>query len=122
MSERPAGVTILGFLWIIIGLFLLFSGIIGGTVTSCTGIPGLGDTIGIFIFIIGVVDLILGIGCFMAWPWVWMVGVLFSAVSILTGLASLVTNGLIALIGIIIAVIILYYLYQPGVKRYFGKT
>jgi hypothetical protein len=122
MSERPLGVTILGILWIIGGLLMLFGGIIGGAVMSVVGMPGLGAVIAIVFIIIGIVDLLLGIGCFMAWSWVWIVGVIFSAISILMGLVSLVTTGLGALVGIIIAAIILYYLFQPQVKAYFGKA
>jgi hypothetical protein len=122
MSERPLGVTIIGILWIIGGLFAIFGGIIGGAVLSVIGLEGLGAAIAIIAFIIGVVYLILGIGCFKAWPWVWTVGVIFSALSILIGIVNLFTVGASALFGIIIAAIILYYLFQPQVKAYFGKS
>ena len=122
MSERPLGVTILGILWIIGGLFAIIGGIIGGAILSVAGFGDLGAAIGIIVFIIGVIDLLLGIGCFKAWPWVWIVGVIFSAISILTGIGSLFTAGAGALLGIIIAAIILYYLFQPQVKAYFGKS
>ncbi|MEI6840681.1 MAG: hypothetical protein WCK53_05420 [Methanomicrobiales archaeon] len=122
MSERPLGVTILGILWIIGGLFAIIGGIIGGAILSVAGFGDLGAAIGIIVFIIGIIDLLLGIGCFKAWPWVWIVGVIFSAISILTGIGSLFTAGAGALLGIIIAAIILYYLFQPQVKAYFGKS
>ena len=57
-----------------------------------------------------------------AWPWVWTVGVIFSAISIHIGIMNLFSQGAGALLGIIIAAIILYYLFQPQVKAYFGKT
>lgn len=122
MSERPLGVTIIGILWIIGGLLAIFAGIIGGAILSVAGLGGLGAAIGIVAFIVGVVYLILGVGCFMAWPWVWTVGVIFSALSILIGIINLFSQGASALLGIIIAAIILYYLFQPQVKAYFGKS
>lgn len=122
MTERPLGVTILGVLWIIGGLFAIIGGIVGGAILSMAGLGGLGAAIGVIAFIIGIIDLLLGIGCFKAWPWVWIVGVIFSAISVLIGIVSLFTTGLSALLGIIIAAIILYYLFQPQVKAYFGKT
>lgn len=122
MSERPLGVTILGVLWIIGGLFAIIGGIIGGAILTIVGLGGLGAAIGVIAFIIGVIDLLLGIGCFKAWSWVWIVGVIFSAISILIGIVSLLTTGFSALLGIIIAAIILYYLFQPQVKAYFGKS
>jgi hypothetical protein len=73
-------------------------------------------------FIIGIIDLLLGIGCFKAWSWAWIVGVIFSAITVLIGIVSLLTTGFSALIEIIIAAIILYYLFQPQVKAYFGKV
>ena len=122
MTGRPLGVTILGVLWIIGGLFAIMGGIVGGAILSMEGFGGLGAAIGVVAFIIGVIDLLLGIGCFKAWSWVWIVGVIFSAISVLIGIVSLFTTGLSALLGIIIAAIILYYLFQPQVKAYFGKT
>ncbi|MEI7433381.1 MAG: hypothetical protein WCJ93_03925 [Methanomicrobiales archaeon] len=58
----------------------------------------------------------------MAWPWVCTVEVIFSAVSIIIGIFNLFSAGAGALFGIIIAAIILYYLFQPQVKAYFGKS
>jgi len=122
MSERPLGVTILGVLWIIGGLFAIIGGILGGAVMSVAGLGGLGAIIGVIAFIVGIVYILLGVGCFKAWPWVWIVGVIFSAISILIGIVSLFTTGAGALIEIIIAAIILYYLFQPQVKAYFGNA
>jgi hypothetical protein len=121
MTERPLGVTILGILWILGGLLALLGGLGIAAIGSMIAGP-FGLAIGIVFIIIGLVDLALGIGCFKAWPWVWTVGVVFSILSIIMGLYSLVTTGLAAVIGLIIPVIILYYLFQPNVKAYFGKT
>lgn len=122
MSERPVGVTILGILWIIQGLFMLLGGIFGGVLLSIMGNVGIGAVIGIVLFIVGIVDLLLGIGCFNAWPWVWTIGIIFSVIGILGGIANLATSWTNALVGIVISAIILYYLFQPQVKAYFGKA
>jgi len=58
----------------------------------------------------------------MAWSWVWIVGVVFTVIGLLINLVSIVSTGLSALVGIIIAVIILWYLFQPQVKAYFKTT
>ena len=120
MSARPLGVTILGILWILGGLLMLVGGFVGGAILSVSGLGGIGAAIGVVFFIIGIVDLLLGVGCFLAWSWVWIIGVIFSAISILIGLVSLFTSGIGAIVGIIIAAIILWYLFQPQVKAYFG--
>jgi hypothetical protein len=122
MTERPLGVTILGILWIIGGLFWLVFGFVGGAVLSVAGLGAFGAAIGVVFFIIGIVDLLLGIGCFMAWSWVWVVGVIFTAIAILMGLVTLFSNWVSGLVSIIIAGIILWYLFQPQVKAYFSHT
>ncbi|MDD3137173.1 MAG: hypothetical protein PHF57_05915 [Methanoregula sp.] len=122
MSDRPIGVTILGVLWILGGLLIMVSGFVGGTLLSIEGLGGLGAAMGVIFLVIGIIDLLLGVGCFLAWSWVWIVGIIFSVISILIGLVSLVTSGLGALVGIIIAAIILWYLFQPQVKAYFGQA
>jgi len=122
MSDRPIGVTILGVLWILGGLLMMVSGFVGGTLLSIEGLGGLGAAMGVIFLVIGIIDLLLGVGCFLAWSWVWIVGIIFSVIGILIGLVSLVTSGLGALVGIIIAAIILWYLFQPQVKAYFGQA
>ncbi len=115
-KERPYGVTALGGLWIILGLiyfaigmgFSFFGGIIGSVA-------------GVAVFI-GIIDFILGIGCFMAWPGIWTAGVVFTAIHIVLGIISLFTTGYGALLGLIIPFIILYYLLQPHVRAAFKKA
>ena len=70
MSARPLGVTILGILWILGGLLMLVGGFVGGAILSVSGLGGIGAAIGVVFFIIGIVDLLLGVGCFLAWSWV----------------------------------------------------
>ena len=122
MSQRPLGVTIIGILWILGGLLMLVAGFVGGAILAVSGLGGIGAAIGVVFFIIGIVDVLLGVGCFLAWSWVWIVGIIFSAISILIGLVSLFTTGINALFGIIISAIILWYLFQPQVKAYFRTS
>ncbi|HUU74782.1 MAG TPA: hypothetical protein VMW63_01695 [Methanoregulaceae archaeon] len=120
MTERPLGVTIIGILWIISGLLALIGGL--GIAVMGTVVAGVFSLfLGIITIVIGLVYLALGVGCFKAWPWVWTVGVIFSIIGIIMGLFSLFSTGAGAIISIIIAVIILYYLFQPHVKAWFGK-
>ena len=79
-------------------------------------------TLGGVMVLIGLVDFVLGVGCFMAWPWVWTVSVAFTVLHLIIGIVSLLTTGIGALLGLIIPFIILYYLLQPHVKAYFGKS
>jgi len=121
MSDRPLGVTIIGILWIIGGLLLLLGG--GGLALGFGALFGaMGVAFGAFFAIIGLLELLLGVGCFMAWPWVWTVGVIITAINLLSAIYAVITTGWGALISLIISLIILYYLFQPHVKAYFGKA
>jgi len=122
MSERPLGVTIIGILWIISGLMWLVAAFLGGAVLTVIGLGALGAIIGVILFIIGIIDILLGIGCFKGWGWVWTVGVIFMAINILIGLVTVFSSPVTGLVSIVIAVIVLWYLFQPNVKAYFGKT
>ena len=70
----------------------------------------------------------LGIGCFKGWGWVWTLGVVFTILGIIITLAAAFANGFdmdalwAGLIGIIIPLIILLYLFTHKVKVWFGKA
>ena len=122
MSERPLGVTIIGILWIISGLLWLVAAFLGGAALTVIGLGAIGAIIGVILFIIGIIDILLGIGCFKGWGWVWTVGVIFMAINILIGLVTVFSSPATGLVSIVIAVIVLWYLFQPKVKAYFGKA
>jgi hypothetical protein len=59
---------------------------------------------------------------FKGWPWVWPVGIIFTIIGLIINLLSIVSNTGAAIIGIIIDIIILWYLFQPQVKAWFKAT
>lgn len=125
-GNRPLGVTIIGILYIIGGLFLLFGGIFGGIVLAAVGLGAFGIVLGGILAIVGIIDIIIGIGCFKGWGWIWTIAVIFAILGIIIQILTLVTTGMSglfsAIIGILISVIILWYLFQDNVKRFFGKA
>jgi hypothetical protein len=48
--------------------------------------------------------------------------VALSIINIAMGVVSMVTGSVGSIVGIAISGVILYYLYRPHVKAYFGKT
>ena len=54
--------------------------------------------------------------------WAWILTVVLSIISIVLNAISLATGNLGGIVSIIISGIILYYLYRPHVKAYFGKV
>ena len=121
MVERPLGVTIIGILWILSGFFVLVLGAISGAVLTVI-LGAFGVAAGGIMVILGLVNLALGIGCFKGWPWVWTVGVILTALDLILGIGGLLFSGGVSIIGLIIAAVILYYLFQPNVKAWFGKV
>ena len=121
MAKRPLGVTTISILGIIGGILGLLAGVwlmAWGTVFF----GAFGLLFGVIFIIIGIIFIIIGIGCFKAWFWVWTVGVIISVISFVLGIISLFTTGKGALLTIVIFGIILFYLFQPHVKAYFGKA
>jgi len=131
-TERPFGVTILSILEIISGLFelgvgallLIAAGFIGGMAAEMPEIPGLAGFIaGIMVFI-GVVFVIIGLIAFLIayglWTgqgWAWTLCLILSIISLILSILSLPGG----IIGLIIDILILYYLTRPHVKAFFGK-
>jgi hypothetical protein len=127
--QRPKGVTILAILMMLSGIVSMF-----GIASSISGIIALA---------LGVVYIIMGYGLFKGKGWAWIgtivsffIGIAISIISTVFSMAitPAATNGVtsvslilsIYLIGLSIAiafaVIIIYYLYRPHVKAYFGRT
>ena len=138
IKKRPTGVTIIAILIIIGGILLLLAGIGGVAVGSLfiSQIIGLGFVIiGAIILAVGIGYLVVSYGLLKGKRWAWtitvvllFIGIAINVVSIIFGSFAInmdistfltVNSGNIA--GIIISVIILYYLYRPHVKSYFGK-
>lgn len=117
--SRPLGVTIIGILWILAGLLTAIGAGLGGAALAVMGLGALGAMVGVVLVIIGLVFIALGIGCFKGWPWVWPVGVIFTIIGLVINLLSILSNPGAAIVGILIDIIILWYLFQPQVKAWF---
>lgn len=120
MADRPLGVTIIGMLWILLGLFVLVVGLVfGAAITLLAGPFGL--VAGLIVILLGLLTLALGLGCFKGWSWVWTLGMLVTGLDLLMGIFGLLVTGGVSLINLLFCIVILYYLFQPNVKAWFGK-
>lgn len=121
MTIRPAGAVFLAILLLGWGLMVL----IGGLVVLILGprhSGSLATVMGIIFIASGLVYIALGIGCFLPRSWVWTVGVPVSIVSTMIGFISIPSSGAGAILHVIVSLIILYYLFRPNVKAWFGKA
>ncbi len=125
-QPRPTGVTIRALLQVISGIIAIVFGAFFGALMGGIGM-GVGSDLmdsefaGIF-GIFGGITVALGIMSFvMAWgllkgkTWAWTITLILTVISLIFDIPSM------NIIGIIIDIIILYYLFRPHVKAYFGK-
>ena len=82
---------------------------------------GAGIAIGGIMIILGIISFIVAWGLLKGKPWAWTVTIILSIISIVMGVVSLVGGNFGSILNIIIAGVIIYYLYRPHVKAYFGK-
>lgn len=138
IKKRPTGVTVIAILVIIDGILLLLAGIEAVAVGSLfiSQITGLGFVIiGAIILAVGIGYLVVSYGLLKGKKWAWTITVVLLFIGMAIDVASIIfgsfainmdistflsaNSGSIA--SIIISVIILYYLYRPHIKSYFGK-
>ena len=116
---RPFGVTLLAILVIISGVIAIVGGIFFATIASLLDIDFLEAMSGIFAGIlvaIGIASFVMAWGLLDGRPWAWTATLVLTIISIIFELAS--AN----FVGLIIDAIVLYYLFRPHVKAFFGKS
>src|SRR5947208_14055436 len=124
--RRPTVVTILGILSILAGLGGI---VVGAAAVGLSGLvastyPGgaaVAAVIGAILLIIGILELVYGIGFFGGKGWAWTLAMIGSILNIVFGIASIVFGSVGSIFGLIISILILYYLTRPHVKAFFGK-
>lgn len=128
-SARPMGITILAVLAAIGGVFLLLGGLasigLGSLAASASGSGALGGLVAIFgiLFLaLGVLYLAFAYGAWTLKRWAWTLGVAGQVISLALAAVNAVTGGGVNIVGILISVAILYYLYTPAVKAAFGRA
>jgi uncharacterized membrane protein HdeD (DUF308 family) len=109
-KHRPLGVTVIAILTIIGGIIFLVSGL----VLLIIGI-------GIILLALGIAYLVMAYGLWKGKGWAWTITLILSAIGIIVAIVSIATGNVGAIISIIINGVIIYYLYKPNVKAFFGK-
>jgi zinc-ribbon domain len=115
---RPTGVTILGVLAILAGL----GGIsVGALALGVSGGTGFVVALGAVFLILGILELVYGVGLFGGKGWAWTLAMIGSVLNIIVGIAFIATGSYSSAFGVVISLLILYYLTRPRVKGFFGK-
>lgn len=120
-ASRPIFVTIVGILYILPAILSILYGIIvaaGVVAVSGSIAEGINASlIGAPIIVAGLISFIIGYGILKGWRIMWYLGVIFAILSILGSL--LMITAIVGIVSLVINIIILYYLFRPGVKAFF---
>ncbi len=122
MKSRPTGVTVLAVLALIGAVLALFATASGSLGAWAFG-AGLTVAVlyGFYSLALAVLYLVLAYGMWTLKRWAWMFGIIAMALTALGYLYGLVTGNAGALIGLVLACAVLWYLFQPGIKQAFGR-
>lgn len=94
----------------------------GGLSTLSQSFLGAGGiAVGGILLALGIVSFVVAYGLLKGRRWAWTLTVVLSAISIVLNVISIVSGNFGGIVSIIISGIIIYYLYRPRVKAYFGK-
>lgn len=140
MRERPAGVLIFGVLAIVWGVFELCGSsllVLSDHILARRAALRLDAPAASLATVILIVTLILlvqsllyiifGVGALQLSPWAWTLGIVLALVGLVVGIASLALDQRLVtiaghIIGIVVDVIVLYYLFRPQVRQAFGQA
>jgi lysylphosphatidylglycerol synthetase-like protein (DUF2156 family) len=127
-KSRPLGVTIIAILIVIAGILTLLVGIGSIAIGPLTALGLVFVAAGVVSLIIGIAYLVMGYGLWKGKGWAWTISMIVLIIGIIIKLISLPravasgSNFSEDIVSIAISAFILYYLYRPHVKAYFGKT
>ncbi|MFA6804045.1 MAG: hypothetical protein WCR24_06110 [Candidatus Methanomethylophilaceae archaeon] len=124
MANRPILITILGALFLIAAVVYIALGIAG--ILDLYDISDMGadyntistSAVGLTELAIGIIYLIIGYGFIMGWKIMWYLAVIFTVLGVIVSIPLMIV--LIGIVTLIIYALILYYLFRPGVKEFFG--
>lgn len=71
---------------------------------------------------LGIASLIVAWGLLKGKGWAWIVTIIISIISIVFNIVSIAAGNIGSVVGLIINGVIIYYLYRPNVKSYFGRV
>jgi len=77
--------------------------------------------IGGILIAIGILSFVVSYGLLKGRTWAWTLTVVLSIISIVLNVISIAAGNIAGFVSVIISGIILYYLFRPHVKAYFGK-
>jgi uncharacterized membrane protein (DUF2068 family) len=127
-KHRPRGITLIAVLTVLSGIAFFASGITAVTVvpflsgSTQTLLFGLSAITGAAFLVLGIAYFVMTYGLLKGKRWAWTITLALSCIGVTLGFISLVTGHIGAVFSIVINAAIVYYIYRPNVKSFFGKT
>ncbi|MBR4244422.1 MAG: hypothetical protein IKQ14_03405 [Candidatus Methanomethylophilaceae archaeon] len=123
--SRPILITIIAILEFLLGLLLLVGGIllIAGVVSAGDIDPefaDLGNAASIAMIVVGLINIVIAGGFWNGWSIMWYIGLIVNGIGLIVAIYGLITTGIGSAIPLVIYAVILFYLFRPGVKDFFG--
>ena len=119
-KERPLLITIIAILYFILGILTVMAGaiiLVFGIATVAAVVPA--TVLGGALIVLGLVPIVIAGGFWNGWKAIWYIAVIFGIIAIIVDVISLFANWT-AIIGVIIQALLLYYIFRPKVKEFFG--
>lgn len=139
--SRPVGITILAILQLIAGIIFLIGAIGMGAISTMRGMGGMGGMPGmnsmpsfgpmiaafggllaVFFAILAVSAFIISGALFSGKRWGRTLVIIISIIDMITAGVSVVGGNVAGIVGMILNMVILYYMWRPHVIAYFHKT
>ena len=149
-NRRPAALTTVNILSIINGIVLLVGGVasilivptlisslLSNDLSNLTNTEDLSPQFGTVltnaiinvVYIVSSVAIVLGLTWFgLAWGlftgkgWAWLITVIFAIITVIVSFIGLLSGSITSIPTLIINGVILYYMYRPHIKSYFGRV
>jgi hypothetical protein len=121
-GPRPTGISVLAVLSVLDGVGWLILGAVFIYIGSVIAVSIL-DGIGAFAVLVGLVFFGSSYGLWTGKHWAWIILLIVTVIALIFAVVSAVTGLGLAyvIIGLIIDLVILYYLTRPNVRAFFGK-
>ena len=123
-AKRPILITLIAVIQLLVALlFIVLGAALCLDLIVVTDLDpdmqGLLEGGGIVSIVFGLIMMVVSAGFFKGWRLWWYIGVILWILELILDLISVVLGGFAMIVPLIIAIIVLWYLFRPGVKAFF---
>ena len=119
-KSRPTLITIIAILYFLVGVLSIISGLVMIVGGAAVGQLVLGSMTGAVLIVVGLVNLVIAGGFWNGWKAIWYLAVLFGVLELIICIVGVFSVGPLSLVGLLIEALLLYYMFRPNVKEFFG--